>query len=237
MLSDNGLLLSLYADGALLWREMAQTAEGIADWAIAQMRDDGGGFYSSLDADSDGGEGAFYVWDSAEIKTLLDNDENEILNSAFALSAPPNFEGKHWHLTMRQTPAQTAQVLNITSQQYNNKMASAKSKLLAQRNKRNRPALDDKILTGWNALMIHGLARAGRVWINRNGLRRRGNLWIIFVPTCALMEGCIRCAAAQCSAGWRFWMMVHFCWRRLWNCCGRIYHRRGWLLPKNLPPK
>ena len=163
MLSDNGLLLSLYADGALLWREMAQTAEGIADWAIAQMRDDGGGFYSSLDADSDGGEGAFYVWDSAEIKTLLDNDENEILNSAFALSAPPNFEGKHWHLTMRQTPAQTAQVLNITSQQYNNKMASAKSKLLAQRNKRNRPALDDKILTGWNALMIHGLARAGRV--------------------------------------------------------------------------
>ncbi|MGI9338092.1 MAG: thioredoxin domain-containing protein [Gammaproteobacteria bacterium] len=163
MLSDNGLLLALYADGALLWPEMARTTEGIAKWVLAQMTDGGGGFYSSMDADSEGGEGAFYVWHAEEVKPLLDDEEYQVFASAFALSAPPNFEGKHWHLAKCQSTPQTAKALGISESQCQSALQSASVKLLAHRQKRAHPAIDDKILTGWNALMIRGLARAGRL--------------------------------------------------------------------------
>ncbi len=165
MLSDNGLMLALYAEGAALWqaKEMAQTADGIARWTLAEMRAPGGAFYSSLDADSEGGEGAFYVWDAPDALALLDGNEAEVLSSAFALSAPPNFEGEKWHLARRQTLAQTARAVKKEEKKCAALLHSALQKLLAERGKRARPAVDDKILAGWNALMIRGLARAGRL--------------------------------------------------------------------------
>lgn len=172
MLSDNGLLLALYADGARLWQseEMLQTAAGIAEWALSEMRANGGGFYSSLDADSEGGEGAFYVWDCKEAAALLTDDEGRVFASAFGLNAPPNFEGKQWHLAKCQTPQQTAQACALTPEQCQTQLQSAAQKLLAARAKRKRPDTDDKILTGWNALMIRGLARAGRLLNKRQWL-------------------------------------------------------------------
>lgn len=164
MLSDNGLLLALYADASMLMPEMAEVAEGVANWVLTRMTDDaGGGFYASMDADSEGGEGAFYVWQPDEVRAVLTDDEYKVVASAFALAAPPNFEGKHWHLAKCQTPQQTATATGIGAQQCQTLVQSARAKLLAHRNKRNPPAIDDKILTGWNALMILGLARAGRL--------------------------------------------------------------------------
>lgn len=164
MLSDNGLLLALFADAARVFDspQFARAAEHTADWALSEMRDAGGGFYSSLDADSDGGEGAFYVWDAAEIKANLPPAEYAVWESHFGLAAGPNFDGKH-HLVRRQTAAQTAAALKISPAECAARLESARARLRKLRGGRPRPATDDKILAGWNALMIRGLARAGRV--------------------------------------------------------------------------
>ncbi len=167
MLSDNGLLLALFADAARVFDapEFAQAAERIAEWALREMRAAGGAFYASLDADSAGGEGAFYVWDGAEIKRLLPSEEYAVWEAHFGLLAGANFEGKH-HLARRQTEAQTAAALNIPPQKCAARLAAARARLYAARAVRPRPATDDKILAGWNGLMIRGLARAGRI-LNR----------------------------------------------------------------------
>ena len=164
MLYDNGLLLSLFADAARVFdsTEFARAAEGIAQWTLDEMRGAGGGFYSSLDADSEGGEGAFYVWDEATMRAHLSDAEYAAIESHFALAAGANFEGRH-HLARRQTAAQTAAALNIAPDECEKTVASALAKLKGARDLRPRPATDDKILAAWNGLMIRGLARAGRI--------------------------------------------------------------------------
>lgn len=154
MLCDNGLLLALFADAFLIFSspEFARAAEGIARWAISEMRGEGGGFYSSLDADSEGGEGAFYVWSESELRTLLSAAEVAAVESRFGPAAKANFAGRR-HL------AQTA----AASAEYNPTLAAALGKLKRARDLRPRPATDDKILAAWNGLMIRGLARAGRI--------------------------------------------------------------------------
>ena len=165
MLSDNGLLLALFADAARVFGSpvFARAAEHTAGWALSEMRGEGGGFYSSLDADSAGGEGAFYAWGAEEIKTNLPPAEYAVWESHFGLHAGANFEGKH-HFARRQTEAQTAAALNISEPECAAQLKSARARWRALRGKRPRPAADDKILAGWNGLMIRGLARAGRIF-------------------------------------------------------------------------
>ena len=164
MLYDNGLLLALFADAHDIYRapEFARAAEGIAQWTINEMRAPGGGFYSSLDADSEGGEGAFYAWDDSQIRALLSAAEYAAAESHFGLAAGANFEGRH-HLARRQTIVQTAAALNIPPAECEKTLSAAIHKLKQARDLRPRPATDDKILAAWNGLMIRGLARAGRV--------------------------------------------------------------------------
>ncbi|MGI9296617.1 MAG: thioredoxin domain-containing protein [Gammaproteobacteria bacterium] len=164
MLYDNGLLLALFADAFRVFDspEFARAAEGIARWATDEMRGEGGGFHSSLDADSEGGEGAFYVWRDSEIRSLLTDAEFAAVESHFGLAAGANFEGRH-HLARRQTIAQTAAALTVAPEECERTIAAALAKLKRARDSRPRPATDDKILTAWNGLMIRGLARAGRI--------------------------------------------------------------------------
>lgn len=164
MLYDNGLLLSLFAEGARVFdsAELTQAAAGIAQWALAEMRHEDGGFYSSLDADSEGGEGAFYVWSLAAIKEQLPAAEYAVVASHFGLEAGANFEG-HYHLARRQTGAQTAAAIGVCEQTCVEQLTAAQRRLLSAREQRPRPATDDKILAAWNGLMIRGLARAGRI--------------------------------------------------------------------------
>ena len=164
MLYDNGLLLALFADAHDIYcaPEFARAAEGIAQWAINEMRAPGGGFYSSLDADSEGGEGAFYAWDDSQIRALLSAAEYAATESHFGLAAGANFDGRH-HLARRQTIVQTAAALNIPPAECEKTLSAAIHKLKQARDLRPRPATDDKILAAWNGLMIRGLARAGRV--------------------------------------------------------------------------
>ena len=168
MLYDNGQLLCLYADA---WRVTGEplfarvVGETVA-WTLREMRAPDGAFYSSLDADSEGAEGRFYVWQSDEVRSLLTEQEYALVKPYYGLDGAPNFEHGAWHLHIAcdlETAAQKAAVSPETALQL---LASARGKLFAARELRVRPGRDDKILTSWNALMIKGLARAARVFQN-----------------------------------------------------------------------
>ena len=165
MLYDNGPLLRLYADawamtGDALFRE---TAEGIVAWLLREMRAPEGGFYSALDADSEGHEGRFYVWTREEVRALLSSEEYAVAAPVFGFDAAPNFENAYWNPLLAKSPSEVAAALGIPEHEAGQRLQSARSKLFAARETRVRPGCDDKRLTSWNALMIAGLAHAGRV--------------------------------------------------------------------------
>jgi len=156
MLYDNGPLLGLLADAWLVSGEalFAKCAEETAGWIMREMQSPEGGYYSSLDADSEGKEGKFYVWDRDEVQRLLSPAEYAAAAKHFGLDQPPNFENRHWQLHVSKSADVNAAAL----------IASAKSKLLERRETRIRPGRDEKILVSWNALAIRGMARAGRAF-------------------------------------------------------------------------
>ncbi|HJY79335.1 MAG TPA: thioredoxin domain-containing protein [Burkholderiales bacterium] len=153
MLYDNGPLLGLLADAWVLTREQtfARCAAETAGWIMREMQSPEGGYYSSLDADSEHEEGKFYVWSREEIAALLTPAEYEAAAAHYGLDQPPNFENKHWHLRVN-GPIRDENLLR-----------EARRKLFEAREKRVRPGRDDKILVSWNALAIRGMAHAGRV--------------------------------------------------------------------------
>jgi hypothetical protein len=165
MLYDNGPLLHLYADAWALTGEalFADTAAGIVDWLLREMRAPDGGFYSALDADSEGHEGRFYVWTPDEARALLSEEEYAVAAPVYGFDRPPNFEDAHWNPILARTAQDVAAELGLAEDVAAAHLASAREKLFAAREGRVRPGRDDKQLTGWNALMIAGLAHAGRV--------------------------------------------------------------------------
>ena len=163
MLYDNGELLAVYAEAALATGDgfYAGIATGSAEWALREMRAPQGGFYSSYDADSEGHEGQFYIWDRNEVERLLEPREYAAFAPRFGLNRAANFEGR-WHLHVFESIDSIAGTLACTSAEVSARLDSARSKLLAQRSRRIWPGRDDKILTSWNALMIRGLAMSAR---------------------------------------------------------------------------
>ena len=160
MLYDNGPLLASFSQAALATGETlyARVAGETADWMLRDMRSPDGGFFSALDADSEGHEGKFYVWDKDEVRALTTGREFEALSLRFGLNRAPNFEGR-WHLhACAPLAAEESGVL----------LDSGRLKLLRERERRIGPARDDKILTAWNALTIKGLAIAARCFERRD---------------------------------------------------------------------
>lgn len=154
MLYDNALLLGVYADAWVLTGDplYLRTASMIVDWATHEMRSPFGGFYSALDADTDGEEGASYVWTREALKDVLDPEEYALVAPVYGLDRPANFEGSYWHLRIA-APARDPE-----------RVETIRRKMLEARQKRSQPGLDDKILAAWNGLMASGLLRAGRVF-------------------------------------------------------------------------
>ncbi len=164
MLYDNGPLLALYADLARVTGEArpAEVSRGIVAWLTREMRAPDGAFYSSLDADSEGEEGKFYVWTRDEVQTALSPEDYAVVALHYGLDGAPNFEGHAWNLRVAVPVAEVAVRLDISAAVAAERLAAARTVLLAARSRRVRPGLDDKILTSWNALAIGGLARAAR---------------------------------------------------------------------------
>jgi uncharacterized protein len=163
MLYDNGQLLRVYANAALATGEalFAKIAAETADWIMRDLQAPAGGYWSTLDADSEGHEGKFYVWDSAEVRGLLPADAYEVFSRRFGLDRDPNFEGR-WHLHVYQSEEDIASALGITVDEVERRLALARPILLQVRNARVWPGRDEKILTSWNALAIAGMAATAR---------------------------------------------------------------------------
>ena len=163
MLYDNGALLAVYADAAVATgdRFYAQIAARTAEWTIREMQSPEGGYYSSYDADSEGHEGKFYVWNRDAVRQALSEAEYAAFAARFGLDRAPNFEGE-WHLHIFQSVEEIARNLKLTPEDVEFLIESARAKLLALRSVRTPPARDEKILTSWNALMIRGMAIASR---------------------------------------------------------------------------
>jgi uncharacterized protein YyaL (SSP411 family) len=151
MLYDNALLARAYLHG---WQvsgdeRLERVCRETLDWALREMRGPEGGFYSALDADSQGVEGKFYVWTVAELRSVLNDDAEEAIRY-FGATEHGNFE----HGT---------NVLEGRGQIEAGRLERIRAKLYEERSKRIRPGLDDKRLTAWNALMISALAEAGAI--------------------------------------------------------------------------
>ena len=163
MLYDNGQLLAVYAQAAVatgdaLFRRV--TGE-TADWMRRDLEHPGGGYYSTLDADSEGHEGRFYLWTPGEVRGLLDEREYAVLSRRFGLDRDANFEGA-WHLHAFEPLEKVAGEIGVPLPEAEATLDSARGKLLAVRNRRVWPGRDEKILTSWNGLAIAGLAAAAR---------------------------------------------------------------------------
>jgi len=163
MLYDNAQLLPLYANAATATgdTEFARIAAETAHWVMREMQAPTGGYYSTLDADTEGVEGKFYVWTPEQARALLEATEYAVAAACWGLDRSANFEG-HWHLHVYQDAAALAARQGLDPQRAAELLASARTKLFAAREQRARPGRDEKILTSWNALMIRGMAVAGR---------------------------------------------------------------------------
>ena len=164
MLYDNGPLLSLYTQAYAYLRDpvFARICHETASWVMREMQTPDGGYYSTLDADSEGEEGKFYVWQTNEVKNMLSQDEYAVFADVFGVNRQPNFEG-HYHLHVFEDLQDVADKHGLTAEQANALLDSARKKLFDVREQRIRPGRDDKVLTAWNGLMIKGMAQAARI--------------------------------------------------------------------------
>ena len=189
MLYDNGPLLTLYAD---LWQSTGkslfrQTAEQTAEWVMREMQSPAGGYYSTLDADSEGEEGRFYLWTPEQARALLDHDEYRHLGRYYGLDREANFE-RRWHLHNFATVAELNQAFDSSAEQARSLLQNARQKLLRARADRIRPGRDEKILTSWNALMIKGMARVGRL-LDRQDLIQSAECALAFIRDSLWLDG------------------------------------------------
>jgi len=158
MLYDNGQLLSVYAQAyqlqpSNLYRDVI---EETIEFTEREMSNGEGGFYSSLDADSEGEEGKFYIWSMSEIDSVLNNEaHSKIFNAYYDVSKRGNWEHKVI-LNKVKDLANVAKKSGITKAEAQEIINSSKAKLMKARDKKVRPGTDDKVLTSWNALMLAG---------------------------------------------------------------------------------
>ncbi len=197
MLYDNGQLVSLYADAYLIYKDdlYKETVYQTLEFIERELMNSEGAFYSSLDADSldDKGhleEGAFYVWKQEELKKILKNDF-ELFAKYYNVNAYGLWEKENYNLIRKVNDVEFSKENNISISSLKEKTKNWRKLLLKERAKKERPRLDDKTLTSWNALMLKGYVDAYRVFndkhfldialknanfIKKNQLRKDGGL-------------------------------------------------------------
>jgi len=163
MLYDNALLAIAYLEALQLTghEEYRRVATETLDWTLREMQDRAGGYYSTLDADSEGIEGKFYVWSRAEVAELLGDAADEFC-TVYDVSESGNWEGSNI-LNLAKPASEFYTDLDTDPAALAERLAQSRAKLLEVRNRRVRPGLDDKILCDWNGLMIAAMARGYRV--------------------------------------------------------------------------
>jgi uncharacterized protein YyaL (SSP411 family) len=164
MLYDNAQLARVYLHAYLLTHQAAfrRVAEETFDFVLRELTHPQGGFFSSLDADSEGREGKFYIWTQSEIEAIFtDPQDLDLFLAAYAITPQGGFEGAN--LLQRSVDnTSLANKFKMSEQDLVEKLQHLHRRLLEVRQKRERPATDDKVLVSWNGLMLAGLAEAAR---------------------------------------------------------------------------
>ncbi len=160
MLYDSAQLAALYARASLQFNQpaYAKTARQTVEWILREMTDTKGGFYSGLDADSEGEEGRYYMWSADEIRQVLGPADAEYFSSRFGILPGGNFEDE---ATGRPTRLNIPHLPSASPEADDARLDDCRSRLLNARNARARPGLDDKVLASWNGLAISALATVG----------------------------------------------------------------------------
>jgi len=164
MLYDNALLARAYLHA---WQatgdaEHRRVVEETLGWVAREMTSPEGGFYSALDADSEGEEGKFYLWTADEVDALLGAEDGRLFRRWYDVSEGGNFEGKNILHTARPLEA-VAAAEGVAPERLREVIEQGRQVLYEARAKRVWPGLDDKVLTSWNAMMLHAFAEAARV--------------------------------------------------------------------------
>jgi len=164
MLYDNAQLARAYLHGYLVTKDpqFREVCERTLDFVVRELHNAQGGFLSSLDADSEGEEGKYYIWSVKEIKKEIGESENsDLVIAAFGVTDAGNFEGRSILQRVKSNDELAAQ-FKLEPSAVTSKISTALSALLAARGRRVRPGTDDKVLTSWNALTLIAFAEAGR---------------------------------------------------------------------------
>jgi hypothetical protein len=166
MLYDNAQMLHLYAEAYQLeprplWRKVV---EETAEYVRREMTDARGGFYATQDADSEGEEGKFFVWKPEQVREVLPPELAEVALRHFRITPAGNFEHGATVLEVVVPVEALARDFQLPVEEVERRLGEARRQLFEAREKRVKPGRDDKILAGWNGLMIRGLAFAGRVF-------------------------------------------------------------------------
>ncbi len=162
MLYDNAQLISLYSKAFKKTKnqEYAMVIRQSIEFVNRELKDPKGGYYSSLNADSEGEEGKFYVWSDEELLKILNEEEYGFCQDYFNTDSKGNWEHKKNILFRSMTDEEFESRNEISKEEFENLKSSVGSKLMAERDKRIRPSTDDKILCSWNAMMISALVDA-----------------------------------------------------------------------------
>lgn len=206
MLYDNGQLVSLYSHayqktGKPLYAEVVHQT---LDFIKNEMTASGGGFYSSLNADSEGTEGKFYLWTTTEIEKLLSPELANLFKEYYQVLDSGNWDNGFNILFRNESVEAFAKGKNLPVPVWQKMLKQAQVTLVEARKRRIRPTTDDKILTGWNALMLKGYVDAylalgskeyldaaikNAVFLEKNMIRRDGGLWRNYIDGKAGIEG------------------------------------------------
>jgi uncharacterized protein YyaL (SSP411 family) len=165
MLYDQALLSRVYIQAyqATGNEDYARTAREVFDYVLRDMTAPQGGFYSAEDADSEGREGLFYVWTPQEIERVLGADHTKVFAEYYRVTEKGNFENNKTILNIAEPLVEVAKRLKKDPAEVEGIIQQSRAKLLAHRAKRIRPHRDDKVIAGWNGLMIASMARGGAV--------------------------------------------------------------------------
>ena len=171
MLYDNAQLVSLYSSAYQKTKDPKYKiiVNETLDFIDRELSSEEGGFYSSLDADSEGEEGKFYVWTRSELQKALGN-KAELIIDYYNVTEKGNWENSQNILFKSSSDKKIADKYKISESELAKRLLDAKKILLKERAKRIRPGLDDKILTSWNALMLKAYVDAYRVFDNKKYL-------------------------------------------------------------------
>jgi len=173
MLYDQAMLVMAYTETYLVTKNefYKETAKEILEYVLRDMAHPEGGFYSAEDADSEGEEGKFYLWDADELRNVLDKKESDFAIKVFSIADDGNWidESKGMMpgtniLHLNKSTAELANEFNLSEDDFKKKLESVRKKIFLYREKRIHPHKDDKVLTDWNGLMISALAKASQAF-------------------------------------------------------------------------